>query len=290
MTPNRMKIIKATYGDKDVTEIVQSRVKNNTLTIQASNSIFGDPQVGSIKSLNVITDVGEYTAIENSFLHLPKTKNTRLGIFYSNNNDNRINQCILKSLDCIKLAAGDKTDIITNFWNSLGSQNPFIETIAWTNTSSHLNQVLQILQCLYMAQSIGSHDYVSFLEHDVLYPEGYFDYDNFEDDCICNTNYIGMNKSGFQKKLPSQLALSQFTMKIKYAISHFESILPNAILYNNGIVEPKISIINWHCKHPSIHINHGRHHTSHYSCFSIDTYDIDNYWGHYSQYSNLFFN
>lgn len=284
-----MEIIKATYGNKDVTEIVKSNVKNGTLVIQASNSIFGDPQIGMIKSLNVKTDSGDYSVNENLFLHLPKNKNTRLGIFYSNNNDNKIIPCIKKSLSCIKVAAKNDVDIITNFWNSLGSDNPFIETIAWTNTSSHLNQVLQILQCLYMAQTIGSYSYVSFLEHDVLYPEGYFDYDNFENDCICNTNYIGMNKNGFQNNNTNHQPLSQLTMRMKYAIEHFESILPNAILYNNGLVEPKTKILNWQCKNPSVHVNHGKHFTSHYSIYESNTTTANEYWGLHDNFKNLFF-
>lgn len=35
--------------------------------------------------------------------------------------------------------------IITNVWNTFSDKNPFIETIAWTRSSSHLNQILQIL-------------------------------------------------------------------------------------------------------------------------------------------------
>lgn len=288
-----MKIIKATYGSKDVTDIVKSKINNNTLIIKASNSLFGDPQVGKLKHLNVEIEINgsieTHSAVENTYLYLPRTYKKKLGIFYSNNNDDRINPCILKSIDCIKIASQDKADIITNFWNSLGQQNPFIETISWTRTSSHLNQILQILQCLYMAKAIGSYTYVSFLEHDVLYPEEYFDYEDFDNECICNINYIGMNRYGFQAKNQFDQPLSQLTMQLNYAINHFESILPNAILHNSGLSEPNIKIINWSCKNPSVHVNHGRHFTSHYNIYSNSTFDEDNYWGNFNQYSNLFF-
>jgi|688.fasta_scaffold236760_3 hypothetical protein len=289
-----MKILKATYGDKDVTDIVTSKVNNDNLIIQASNSIFGDPCVGKIKKLIIdieIDGVSEQHSIqENSFIKLPKTKQSRLGIFYSNNNEDRINPCILKSLECIKRSSEGKADIITNLWNSLGDKNPFLETISWTRTSSHLNQVLQILQCLYMGKTIGSYKYVSFLEHDVLYPEGYFDYEDFDLECISNSNYIGLCNSGFQSKNANHQPLSQITMRMDFAIQHFESLLPNAIFLNSGLLEPLIKIGFWKCHNPSIHVNHGRHFTSHYSIYSKYTTSEDSYWGHYNQYSDLFFN
>jgi hypothetical protein len=288
-----MKILKATYGDKDVTDIVRSNTNNNILFIQASNSIFGDPCVGKLKHLilNIEVDgvLEQHSVQENYFIKLPKTNRSRLGIFYSNNNEDRINPCILKSLECIKKSADGKADIITNLWNSLGDKNPFIETISWTKTSSHLNQTLQILQCLYMARSTEDYKYVSFLEHDVLYPEGYFDYDDFDNECISNSNYIGLCKNGFQPQYANHQPLSQITMNMDFAIKHFESILPNAILLNSGLVEPHVKIDFWRCKNPSIHVNHGRHFTSHYVIYSKDTFSEDLYWGHYSKYSNLFF-
>ena len=76
-----MKIIKATYGDKDVTDIVMSRAKDDNLVIQASNSIFGDPCVGKIKKLIIDVEFDgaseQYSIPENSFIKLPKTKQSR---------------------------------------------------------------------------------------------------------------------------------------------------------------------------------------------------------------------
>ena len=288
-----MKIIKALYHDKDVTDIVQSHVKNNSLILQVNNGIFGDPCIGTVKNLTLEVEyngeTNSYITKENSYITLPKTNNTRLGIFYSNNNEDKITPCIIKSLQSIHKATNNKVDIVTNMWRSLGSQNPFIEIIAWTNSSSHLNQILQILQSLYFAQSVGTYEYVSFLEHDVLYPEGYFDYDNFTTSTICNTNYIGLLKSGFQNDHFQQTPLSQMTMKFDFAIKHFESLLPNAILTNNGLVEPHIGITLWNCINPSVHVNHGRHFTSHFSIYSQNTVEKDNYWGDHKEYSNLFF-
>ena len=200
-----MKIISATYGDKDVTDIVRSKIKNNHLFIQASNAIFGDPCVGILKKLIIDVEINgvesQHTVLENSFITLPPSTNSRLGIFYSDNNENRIQNCISLSLECIRRASYNKADIITSVWQSIDN-NPFVQILAPFHARCHLNQVLQILQCLYTAKSTGAYKYVSFLEHDVLYPEGYFDYEDFDGDCICNTNYIGMNKNGFQSKTP----------------------------------------------------------------------------------------
>ena len=43
----------AVYGGKDVTDKVISLVSSGTTTIQASNSIFGDPWYGTVKSLSI---------------------------------------------------------------------------------------------------------------------------------------------------------------------------------------------------------------------------------------------
>lgn len=286
-------IVHASYGGKDVTDIVESKCNNNFLSLYVSNSLFGDPSHGILKYLLVVVQINgiieEYSIVENSIFVLPKLTSLRLGIFYSNNNQQETNLCIKESLKSIEKSSKGKADIITNVWNSLGKENPFIETISWTQTSSHLNQVLQILQCLYTALQINSsYKYVSFLEHDVLYPEGYFDYEDFQQECISNSNYIGLCKKGFQKHLFNHQPLSQITMKMDFAIKHFESIIPNALFHNNGCVEPNTNKGSWKCKNPSVHINHGRHFTSHFETYTKSTTNQDLYWGHHTKYSDLF--
>jgi hypothetical protein len=48
-----MKIIKATYGDVDCTDVMQKRMKNNILITHSNNNIIGDPSTGNVKYLNV---------------------------------------------------------------------------------------------------------------------------------------------------------------------------------------------------------------------------------------------
>lgn len=288
-----MKIIKAIYGDVDVSNIVSSKIKNNKLYFIVSNYLFGDTKVGHEKYLETEIELNGIIFTnktkEHNIFTFPRLTFDRLGIFYSNNNDDRIRPCILASLKSIEKAAAGKADIITNMWNS-EPENPFIETIAHTKISSHLNQILQILQLLYTAKNIKNYRYVSFLEHDVLYSESYFDYPDFEENAIYNLNYIGMNVNGFQKLIQKDLATSQIIMKFDYAINHFSNILQNALITNNGNLEPRNNIKELNTMHPNVHVNHGRHFTSHFNVYSkTDIETLHPYWGDHNQYKHLFF-
>jgi len=291
-----MKIIKATYGSKDVTKDVtkdvQSLIFNNRLTFMVSNDLFGDPNVGHFKKIIVEIDDGSLLSVnENEFLVYPKLTKERLGIFYTNNHNEKVYDAIDLSLNTIKKAAYERADVFTCVWNKIVN-NPFIELTAQTKVSSHLNQVTQILQLLYFSRILNkNYKYVSFLEHDCLYPEGYFNYEDFSENCICNMNYIGLSKDGWQYKNENHKPLSQITMKFDYAIKHFESILPNALITNNGIVEPSHdnnNIGEWNSINSSVHVNHGYHFTSHYEIYSKQKSLLNDYWGDYSKYTNLF--
>lgn len=288
-----MKIIKATYGDVDVSSIVSSKIKNDKIKFLVGNHLFGDTKVGQIKYLETEIELDGIIFTnktkEHNIFTFPRLSYDRLGIFYSNNNDIKIRPCILASLRSIQKAANNRADIITNMWNS-EPENPFIETIAHTKISSHLNQVLQILQLLFTARNIKEYRYVSFLEHDVLYSESYFDYPDFEEDVMCNMNYIGLNINGFQKLNQRDKPTSQLVMKFDYAIQHFNNLLPNALVTNNGFLEPLSKIKEYDTLYPSVHVNHGRHFTSHFNIYSkTDIEEIHPYWGHCDQYKDLFF-
>jgi len=287
-----MRIIRALYGTLDVTDKVSNLFTKQSLNIYVSNDLFGDPNPGTIKTLSVTFDTGlEISQQENFYLVYPKLDKTRLGIFYTNNHNSIIFDTIKLSLDTIKKSSDGIADILTCVWNRI-NDNPFNEIIAQTKTSSHLNQVLQILQLLHTAKTQNSnYKYVSFLEHDCLYPEGYFNYPDFEENCTCNMNYIGLSNNGWQKKNQNDKPLSQITMKMDYAIKHFESILPNALVRNSGLLEPphtNRNIGEWNCSNPAVHVNHGYHFTSHYSIYSKNKFEHENYWGNYSKYSYLF--
>ncbi len=216
-------------------------------------------------------------------------KHSKLGIFYTNNNNQRTLPTILECLNRIKIASDGKADVITSVWYPI-KENPFAEYNSWTKQSSHLNQVLQILQLLYIARSTGEYEYVSFLEHDVLYPEGYFDFPDFEEGkLLTNMNYGGLCLDGWQKRNQHEKPLHQMTMRFQDAIKYFENILPNALITNDASIEPQnMDNIQWNCENEAIHVNHGMHFTSHYSIYSKTNVEKNhNYWGSYNNFLHL---
>jgi len=293
-----MKIVKATYGGIDVSEKLINQIKNDKILIRVGNDIFGDTKVGVLKDLEVefYHDgvLHTKTVQENKYFIFPETSTDKLGIFYSDNIDNNIRPCILASLNSINKSSSGKADIITNMWRK-EPENPFLEIISTAQSRSHLNQVLQILQLLFVSQQIKPYKYVSFLEHDVLYAENYFDYEDFDEDYIINTNYIGMKEQGFQSIRQNDKPTSQITMKFDFALNHFLKILPNALMHNHGSLEPhwsnsiKFTFKSYASKNPNIHVNHGRHFTSHFDCFYHDYQQTNPYWGNIEKYQYLFF-
>jgi hypothetical protein len=269
-----LKINKATYGGQDVTAVVQSRIKNGKLLIKAGNDIFGDTQSGVVKYLEVDSSEGFDSIMENGYLSLPKTNIDRLGIFYTNNNVPIVVKESLMTLEKFK----DVADIMTCVWSSIPG-NPFYEVGAMTKSSSHLNIVIQILQLLYTARETNKYKYVSFLEHDVLYPEGYFDFPDFSEAVMTNMNYKGICAEGWQIKTANHEPLHQMTMVFSEAIVHFEKLLHEAIRLGGILVEPNIKRLQWNCVNAAVHINHGKHFTSHFSIYSKQTHDVDAYWG-----------
>jgi hypothetical protein len=288
-----MNITKASYGNVDCTEIVKSRIKNGSLILRSDNNIIGDPSVGKSKNLIITINGKNFTIPEGHLFTYPKSTKKKLGIFYSNNTKPETFPAIRASLKSIEKASKDKADILTCMWNH-EPENPFPEYIAWTKTFSHLNQLLQIMQLLYVAKQINEYETVSFLEHDVLYPEGYFDYPNVESGTvITNMNYMGINKDGWQGVPVKHEPFHQMTMRFDEAIKHCESILENALITNSGMIEPQIPNIirkKWNCINPAVHINHGGHFTSHFSIYSkTDLKDYDSYWGLHKEYLKLFY-
>lgn len=77
-----MKIIKATYGNMDVTNIVNTKINNNNLSFFVSNDLFGDPQPMIFKHFIIKYDIDgiEYEDLfyENTMCILPKEKKDRI--------------------------------------------------------------------------------------------------------------------------------------------------------------------------------------------------------------------
>jgi len=288
-----MEIIKASYGGVDCTDLIKSKINGNSLILRSDNSLIGDTQVGVVKYLEIEGECeGEpfkESIREGNLLTLPKSKVNKLGVFYSNNVNESIYPAIKKSLDTIRIASEGKADIVTCMWRPM-PDNPFHQLLSWYQSQSHLNQLLQILQCLYSAKEIGNYDYVSFLEHDVMYPEGYFDFPEFENGKVqTNMNYGGINKDGWQLRGQNDEPFHQMTMRFDDAIKHCLDILPNALRTNSGMIETQtLKRIQWECPNQAIHINHGIHFTSHNSIYKkTDIYQDHPYWGNNNDYLHL---
>lgn len=287
-----MNIIKATYGNRDCTDNL--KIVNDNLVVRVNNNICGDPLVGQVKYLVIEWEhegiIQTNTFREGDLATLPAPKNNRLGVFYSNNNNHSIWDSIYKSLESIKNASNNKADILTCLWEEM-PLNPFHNVPSWYRSQSHLNQLLQIMQLLYLAKDMGRYEYVSFLEHDVLYPEGYFDFPDFERGFVLtNMNYGGVNKHGWQKRLQDDEPFHQMTMRFEDAIEHCERILPNALKTNSGNIETDyLTRIQWNCENEAIHINHGVHFTSHNSIYDKkEPYQSHPYWGDHFNFIELF--
>ena len=71
-TMARIEIHGAAYGGRDVTEKVRAIVSKGVTTIEASNSVFGDPWYGTVKSLAVTyRTVHTVACKEHEFVVLP---------------------------------------------------------------------------------------------------------------------------------------------------------------------------------------------------------------------------
>ena len=283
-----MEIKWAKWGGVDCTEIVKSKIRGNTLSLRADNSLIGDTMVGVVKYLEIEINGEIHKVREGDSFTYPKTETKKLGVWYSNDETNH--PAVKKSLETIKIASEGKADIITCVWSPI-SGNPFNEIISWNRNSSHLNQLLQILQCLYTAKAYKEYDYVSFMEHDVMYPKGYFDYPTFDrGQVLTNMNYGGICTEGWQYRGQNDEPMHQMTMRFDDAFKHFHSILGNALHTNSGMIENQdFKRIQWECDNQSIHINHGKHFTSHFSIYrKNDCYNVHPYWGEHSDYLHLF--
>lgn len=288
-----VKILKATYGERDCKDKLQELVSNNSLFLLVNNDLVGDPQVGQTKYLSLEWEYEGHThnkqVREGEWLIIKNNTHKKLGIFYSNNDKRETQETIKKSLDTIRVASKDTADILTCMWQRQ-SDNPFTEFITWSKSYGHVGQVLSILQLLYNAQKIGDYEYVSFLEHDVLYPKGYFDYEPFKSgEVLTNMNYMGLCKDGWQPRKQNDEPFHQMTMRFDDAIKHMEDTFRNAMVVGAGLVEPqRMERIQWECKNPAVHVNHGHHYTSHFSIYSNEVVIVNEYWGDSTSYNHLF--
>jgi hypothetical protein len=232
-----------------------------------------------------------------------------LGIFCTHNN---INPELLKTvLNRIKIAQENslhcEVQIVTCSWEKI-PDNPFRGLITPFRVYGHLNYLLQIRQVM---ATYRHNDIICILEHDMLYPDNYFDFvcDNWSEGKygVYNMNYIGMNDTGYlkvrQRDCPMSLCSAArfyfdrfITRKIDEAMDKLSSADPSVY------VEPPIEdfkLIDYTGDKPCIHVNMNKrgdwgsgregknhHFTNHCEvCYEEDSNGVtnDQYWGHYKE-------
>lgn len=283
-----MRIIRAVYGSKhgerDVTAEVRSLVgSSRTAVFYVSNGPFGDPSPYHEKELSFTYehDGQEHTLTvpENQLLVAPASTNPSLGIWYTNND---VEPWVLhNSLQQLALAPG--VDILTCPWHPIPG-NPFPERLFQYRIGSHLSICLQILTLLSLGKAMKHYDRVFFLEHDVLYPENYFDMPEVPAPLMVNDQYIGMSAQGYQTDKDDHEPLHQMVMDHDFALAHFHELL-NHYLRGDGMnLEPDVKRVRRHSKSPAIHVNHGRHLTSHCDTYRPALFTDLPYWGSYTRW------
>lgn len=214
-----------------------------------------------------------YVSLFKLFRNMPQSKRKVLGIFCTTN---KIHPNLLKlTLDCIKNAADNAkncmVEVVTISWEIIPNC-PFPNYITPYRNLGHLNYVLQMKQGL--LKDPQNSDIVCILEHDVMYPDNYFDVivDNWSANHygVCNNNYIGMNQTGYldvvQRHQPMSLmsfAKFFFTQLLSHKIDeivnsigdHYSNIFP----YGWCCVEPDdkslMNFIDFTDEKPAIHVN-----------------------------------
>jgi hypothetical protein len=216
-----------------------------------------------------------------------------LGCWYSNNGINT--RIIRSSLESIKKAKDSYKDVnvVSCNW-SHNQDNPFTEHITLYKMGNHLGIILQMLRVVYEEEKRGNkYDVISFLEHDVMYPDDYFHRvkEGFRSNpiTVINLDYIGMNHTGWLDVIQRDEPMHQFSMRYSAAIKHFDLLMREAVMNGNVYLErSKQSAIRIPFKgdKPACHINHSKHFTNHYDCYAKNSNgQVDHpYWGNFKQY------
>lgn len=280
-----MKIIGAFYNSLDVTEKVKKLTETSN-TFKVCNEVFGDPEYGKVKEFycRFINESGTeivITARENEYVSLQGiVRSDRLAIYYTDNSKPKI---IRKTLGKIVAATHtSNTQLVVSSFQQPEFDTQWIKSLWSESGFPTLNS--QLVQAMHHANKIGKYKYISFLEHDVLYPPSYFNYPDFSNhNVLFNKNYIGVCESGYQKYSGHFNALSQLTMRFDFAIDFFTNQLIERVSGKFPIwIEPiEESMQEYNCPEPSIHINKESL-TNHKQFFEKIPYSQnDKFWGHY---------
>jgi len=212
------------------------------------------------------------------------------GVWYTNNAAPEI--VLHKSLESIQKAADVSTtpvEVWASVWEPIPG-NPFREVQANFRLGVHLGIAMQILQVLYDRQAAGEPPaFVAFLEHDVLYPPGYFDQATAAIEAapdklgVWNDNFIGLRRGGWCEKSQTDLPTHQLVMRFDAAIAHLEQVVRECIQRRARCIEPddksRFARVAFEGP-PAVHVNHERHFTSHPNIYAADPFcQVHPFWG-----------
>lgn len=183
-------------------------------------------------------------------------------------------------------------DYICSVWK----ETPFVpkekQQVSFFKNNGHMNIALQIYRALLTKKDFN---YVAFLEHDVLYHQGYLNIlaANYQQgyDGVSYRSFIGMNAKGFQKLNQADEPMSMLSMRYDKAVALMKNKIEYYVTNGAGCIEPDDKSKMLKVKgEDNVHVNmnetkHNHHLTSHYNIYSkTQITDSHKYWGSHKQY------
>ena len=150
------------------------------------------------------------------------------------------------SLKSIQIAEGQtmrhNVDVVSSSWFPI-PLNPFSAVVySGEHKRSHETIAKQILEVVNSVDR--KYDGLVFMEHDVLYPENYFDLvgdaleDNPQSDVISNQNYIGLNETGWLTVKQRDEPMHQLTIRFAFALINLDRALADCKKQGWAYLEP----------------------------------------------------
>ncbi len=318
--------VKAVYGTEehfvDVSDILERQLAaTGRVSIGCGNQLAGDPACGQKKSLRAIIQDKEFEVPEGRYFIWPSEESAdHLVIFYSHVNpkvDKRQGELVSYCLNHLLNTVPDNVAVRGGLIHSYPVTHPkfYNYTPMYREGIGHAMIMQQIYRTLLAARNEGltSLKYVSFAEHDNLYPTSHFQFEDFEEDLLINTHHIGFTQDGFQKQ-QEQETWPTFAMTMKYdsAIEYFKNRIQcffespelfctiepltshHVTTFNEGIEMVRKGLTCTYklrkTEEPILHLWNGCHNTSHYQTYPKDEYlNHDAYWGDAQQLAKAYY-
>jgi len=319
------KILNATYGAgdnrEDVAHIVSRECgRGGIMHFEVTTGFFeiADPAPNTVKELIVSIEeedgsVKEVKVAEHQKLIYPDERDDvdKVVLFYSHINpetDPKQASFVKYCLEDLLSRVDDRTVVRGGLIHDYHIDHPRFHNYEplYREGQGHAMITSQILRPLYAMKDAGySPKYVMFAEHDCLYPEEHFKFEDFEEDILVNVNHVGFTSDGFQGR-QGQVTWPTLSMAMKYdyALEYFMRRLEHMFLNPSkyALIEPMTeqwlnedNLNQWtewtrdglaattkvrETQAPILHMWNGCHATSHYQSYPKDYYaPFNDYWG-----------